>query len=685
MTPRRIYLLPALLVLLAPTARADDDLGALKEQAIKAAVARAAPCVVQIETQGGEDVVRAAGGGMIRRGMGPTSGLVVSPDGYIVSSAFNFANKPATIDVSVPGRKDRYPAKVVATDQTRMLTLLKIDANGLTVPTLAPKADMKIGQTTLALGRTLPDTINDPPSVSVGIISALGRIWGKAVQTDARISPANYGGPLVDLAGRVQGVIVPASPYAEGETAGFNMYDSGLGFAVPLEDINAILPRLKEGTDLKRGILGVTVQVKDPYTTPPVVSNVEAGSAAEKAGIRAGDRIEEIDGHAIETQVQLQTRLGAKYEGDVVAVKLDRGGKEVNLPAVALGGARAAFGQGFLGVLPRRDDTDKGVEVRYVYPNSPADKAGVKAGDRIVRIDCPPQPGQPPGKQPIVDRDRFLDVMARLQPGTDVKLDVVRKAGGKTETLPAKLAEPPDAVPDKLPEPASAGQATKKKDKPETGLFKRHSVSGDHSYWVYVPEKYDPTTTYALVVWLHPASAGKAIDPTANKVRDEDVKKLTDAWADFCADNHIILLAPLSDGVDGWKRDEAGFVNEAVKAVTDAYAIDKRRIVLHGMGVGGEMAFYLAFHNRELYRAVATTGAPLASPPKERSATQPLSFYIVAGGKDPLKDLIKDGQKKLKDYKYTAVYREIKDMGQQYLDLPTLKELVRWIDSLDRL
>ena len=57
----------------------------------------------------------------------------------------------------------------------------------------------------------------------------------------------------------------------------------------------------------------------------------------------------------------------------------------------------------------------------------------------------------------------------------------------------------------------------------------------------------------------------------------------------------------------------------------------------------------------------------------------------MAGGKDPLKDLIKDGQKKLADYKYTAVYREIKDMGQQYLDLPTLKELVRWIDSLDRL
>ena len=284
-------------------------------------MAKVAPCVVQIETQGGVDMVRAAGprGGMIRRGLGPTSGLIVGADGYIISSAFNFANKPTTIDVSIPGRKQRYPAKVIATDQTRMLTLLKIEVAGLPVPTPAPKAELKIGQTALAVGRTLPDTVDESPSVSVGIISALGRIWGKAVQTDAKVSPANYGGPLIDLLGRVQGVIVPASPYAEGQTAGFEMYDSGLGFAIPLEDINAILPRLKSGTDLKRGILGVTIQGQDPYTTKPVVTTVEPGSAADKAGVHPGDRITEIDGQPIETQVQLQTRLGTKYEGDVIS------------------------------------------------------------------------------------------------------------------------------------------------------------------------------------------------------------------------------------------------------------------------------------------------------------------------------------------------------------------------------
>ena len=90
-------------------------------------------------------------------------------------------------------------------------------------------------------------TSSSLPSVSVGIVSALDRIWGKAIQTDAKVSPTNYGGPLVDLQGRVQGVLVPASPQAEGETAGFEWYDSGIGFAIPLEDVYAVLPRLQAG------------------------------------------------------------------------------------------------------------------------------------------------------------------------------------------------------------------------------------------------------------------------------------------------------------------------------------------------------------------------------------------------------------------------------------------------------
>ncbi len=115
------------------------------------------------------------------------------------------------------------------------------------------------------MGRTLAGGADQLPSVSVGILSALDRIWGKAMQTDAKVSPTNYGGPLIDLYGRVQGVLVPASPRAEGETAGFEWYDSGIGFAIPLEDVNRVLPRMLKGTketpvNLKRGLLGITMQ-----------------------------------------------------------------------------------------------------------------------------------------------------------------------------------------------------------------------------------------------------------------------------------------------------------------------------------------------------------------------------------------------------------------------------------------
>src|SRR5262249_54514422 len=149
----------------------------LQEKALKAAVARVAPCVVQIETTGGTDLIGSGPrGAQVRKGVGPTSGVSVAPDGYIISSAFNFANKPSGIFVSVPGKPERHVAKVVATDHTRMLTLLKIDADDLPVPVPAPKKDMRVGQWAVAVGRTIT-SLDHAPSVSVGIVSALGRIW----------------------------------------------------------------------------------------------------------------------------------------------------------------------------------------------------------------------------------------------------------------------------------------------------------------------------------------------------------------------------------------------------------------------------------------------------------------------------------------------------------------------------
>src|SRR5207245_1528943 len=235
--------------------------------------------------------------------------------------------KPAAIFVAIPGRKERLVAKVVATDQSRMVSLLKVDATGLAVPAATPKKEIRIGQWALALGRTWA-SLDSLPSVSVGIVSALGRIYGKAIQTDAKVSPVNYGGPLVDLEGRVMGVLVPASPRGQDETAGYEWYDSGIGFAIPLEDIQAVLPRLKEGQDLKKGLMGIYLKSTDIYSVAPEIASVGVDSAAAKAGIKAGDIIIELNGQTIVRQAQILHILGEKYEGDTVTVKVKRGKEE---------------------------------------------------------------------------------------------------------------------------------------------------------------------------------------------------------------------------------------------------------------------------------------------------------------------------------------------------------------------
>src|SRR5262249_6859463 len=254
-----------------------------------------APSVVQIETSGGTEMVGAGGPGAVIKGVGPTTGVVVSPDGYVVTSAFNFANKPTAVFVTVPRQKERKVAKTVATDQARMITLIKVEASGLVVPKPVPKKEVKIGQWAVALGRTLDPNVNNPPSTSAGIISATDRIWGKAIQTDAKVSPVNYGGPLVDAEGRVFGILVPANPFTEDDTAGVEWYDSGIGFAIPFEDVLAALPRLQKGKDLRKGILGVTPTGRDIYSGYSKVSSVIPDSTAAKASIKPGDEIIEID------------------------------------------------------------------------------------------------------------------------------------------------------------------------------------------------------------------------------------------------------------------------------------------------------------------------------------------------------------------------------------------------------
>lgn len=683
-----------------------QDANEATEAAMKAAVTKAAPWVVKIDTIGGQGIIRGGPGGgrgpqqPIRRGTGPTTGVIVDKDGYIISSSFNFANKPSEIFVTIPG-KERERATIVATDTSRMLTLLKVESKDLPMPEIFPKKDLQIGQWSLALGRALDPDISEMPSLSIGIVSALGRIWGKAIQTDAKISPVNYGGPLVAIDGRAMGVLIPASPQGEGDTAGIEWYDSGIGFAIPMEEILAVVPKLKEGQDLRRGLLGVTLQnPSEQYLKSVVVATVSPESAAAKAGIEAGDTIKAINDTPVPNLARLKHVMEPKYEGDTVSVTIERDGKEQVIPNVILTGSLTAQSRPFFGILPMRDDPEPGLGVRYVFPDSPA--AGkIEAGDRIMKI----APANIPSLAAFTGRNAFIILVNRLAPGADIKVEV-KKKDGKTETIEMTLGELGNQMPDKLPLPSTVGKALDapkppvgaipkkkgpmpkepKKEEPKeeakepeeeeikTGLVKQtNDVLGRES-WLYIPKNYDKNVSHGVILWLHaPGRGGK------------DADDMVAIWRDFCEDHHYIILAPQSNNPEGWVASESETLMQDVNEILERFTVDRARVIAHGMGSGGQMAYYLAFANRELIRGVAVSGAVLGTEPKDPVASQPLAFFIVVGDKDPLVREVSEAKPALEEKKYPVVFRQLKEFGKEYLDQNTLIELQRWMDSLDRI
>ncbi|MCG8585980.1 MAG: S1C family serine protease, partial [Pirellulales bacterium] len=188
----------------------------LSPKAFRAAAAKVLPSLVTIESIGGIAISpgakvgkRTRSSGISKPGEGPTTGLIVSKEGHIVTSTFNFLKKPPIITVTL-NDGSQYVAKMLGRDDTRELCLLKIEADRpLPTPELVDRNELRVGQWAISLGVGYGDS---NPAISAGIISATHRISGRAVQTDANISPANYGGPLIDISGRVIGICSPLSP-----------------------------------------------------------------------------------------------------------------------------------------------------------------------------------------------------------------------------------------------------------------------------------------------------------------------------------------------------------------------------------------------------------------------------------------------------------------------------------------
>lgn len=289
----------------------------LEQQAIRAAIDHVNPSVVQLQIIGGAERV-----GDVSLASGPSTGVILSADGYVVTSRYRFDPAPATV-VALLADGRQFATKVVAQDYSRKLVLLKlVGAEDLPAVEAAPADSYRVGQWAIALGRTYRV---DRPNVSVGIVSALRRIQGRALQTDAAVSAANYGGPLVDIEGRVLGIIAPMSPSAESSIAGVEWYDSGIGFAPPLAEWMAALERLKLGEDLELGYLGVGLSQGVPRETPAKIDSIAPAGPAEQAGLEKGDVITAIDGVEVTTQVEMQAQTKPHYAGDTVEITYQRG------------------------------------------------------------------------------------------------------------------------------------------------------------------------------------------------------------------------------------------------------------------------------------------------------------------------------------------------------------------------
>jgi len=642
-------------LLAPPRAAAADDLDLLEQDAFRAAVDRVAPSVVRIETVGGLPRV-----GTVLFGTGPTTGLVVDKDGYVISSKFNFINRPASILVRLPDGQLK-PAQLVATDHNRMLVLLKIDVdNPLPVPEIVPQAEMRVGQWAIAVGRTFE---GNRPNMAVGILSALGRIWGKAIQTDAAVSPGNYGGPLVDVRGRVLGVIVPLSPQSDSEVAGYEWYDSGIGFAVDAEHILKILPRLKKGEDLHPGVIGITLRGQGLDVGEPVVAACHPNSPAAKAGIKAGDRIEEIDGRKTQRAAEVKEQISRRYSGEKIHIVLLRDQKPLQFD-VELVLKLEPYEHGLLGVLPMREPAKApggtpGTVIRYVYPKGPGAAAGIEPGDALVSL---------VGK-PIQGRVEAIEQFGAFQPGDEVELEVRR--GDQTRKLRLKLGRLPEELPPVELPPARGEVKPPAGERPKVGTVELKIPEFKNSAWAYIPEAYQPDVSYGVVIWLH-APGGF------------DFKELLARWKSHCDRHDLILLAPKSADPQRWAPGEVTLVEKLLDQVRSTYTVDPARVVVHGHEGGGTLAYMIAFGHRELIRAAAVVDAPLAGRPPENDPLHRLAIYLTTAKKSRHAEAVKQSTALLRQMKIPVT---LKDLGEdpRYLNDEELAELVRWIDMLDRI
>lgn len=265
------------------------------------------------------------------------SGVVVSPDGYIVTNK-HVVEKATTIYVRFNGETESTIATLVGVSPDSDLAVLKVERTGLVSGVFAKNNTVSVGDPVIAVGYSI--ALDGLPSVSKGIVSGVDRtldggdgILNEMVQTDAALSSGNSGGPLLDEDGNIVGINTLVLD------GGMSEYISNIGFAISSDKVVAAIQTLtrstvKNVTKPKPGFLGISVRERPQGALGVVVEGIEPGSGAQMAGITIGDVILSVDGKPVYSLVGILGILKDYEEGDRTTISILRKNAPIALEVV---------------------------------------------------------------------------------------------------------------------------------------------------------------------------------------------------------------------------------------------------------------------------------------------------------------------------------------------------------------
>jgi serine protease Do len=536
-----VLVLAALSLAADRAAPASEEPTRAEERAFRAAVDRVAGAVVGIEPAGATAAGEGAGGGA------PSSGVVIDAAGLIVTTPLAVPEGASAAVVVLPDGR-RVGARVRGRDEPRGLVLLRTDPlEGAPPLEAVPRTALAPGQWTIAVGRGWSHAT---PAVAVGVLSAVDRCWGRAVQTDAAVSPANYGGALVDIRGRMIGILVPPPNDAAATAGGADLYDSGIGFAVPFADVLAVRDRLDRGDTLVAGLLGITYRSRDALTGPPVIGSCRQGSPAAAAGLRPGDRIVAVDGRPTPRIADVRHRIAPRYAGAEVVLEVERPGSQRRLERKAtLAATLPPWRRAVVGVTVA---PGAGVSVDWVLPGGPADLAGIARGDRIESAGV--------GGDDPVPLDGTAALAALLQglgPGDTLALTTRRGAEPRTVVV-TTVAAPGDP-------PTAPGEAAEEA--------------------VVVPLVAAEVPNPPLAVLpggTRPAGVLVFLGPPGDTGRDR-----AEVWRRVAGRHGVAVILPEAESPRGWSRTDVPGIARALESLAARRPIDRARIAVAGRGADG--------------------------------------------------------------------------------------------------